>query len=137
MELPEIQEIEEHIQRSQTTETEVRKPVQRAEVKGRKCIYYKDEICTAPDCKFKACANCPYGYMYTFSGALKDIFRRVVALAIFFIKSDDVLKDILSVIRGVEIELKDGAQSRRNVKKLEEKVDEIAKKIKNQDIPNE
>ena len=133
MELPEIHEIE----RSETTQAEQHRPVRETEVKGRKCIYYKDEVCTAPDCKFKACANCPYGYKYTFAGALKDIFRRVIALSIFFVKSDDVLRDLLLVLRGVEIELQDGALSRRNVRKLNEKVDEIVSRAKKEEIPGE
>ena len=130
MELPEIHEIE----RPETTEAEQHRPVRETEVKGRKCIYYKDEVCTAPDCKFKACANCPYGYKYTFAGALKDIFQRVVALTIFFVKSDDVLRDLITVLRGVEIQLNDGARSRKNVRKLNERLDEIVRKAHNENV---
>jgi len=124
MEVPEIHEIE----RSETAQAELHRPVREKEVEGRECVYHKDEACTAPECKFKECAGCVYGYQYTFAGALKDIFKRVVALAIFFIKSDDLLQDVMKVIRGVEIELADGAKSRKNVRKLDEKVDEIARK---------
>ncbi len=136
METGEIYEIAEKISRSETTETGQHRPVREEEIKERKCIYHKDEVCTAPECKFKECANCAYGYMYTFAGALKDIFRRVVALAIFLIKGDDLLKDIISVMREVELELSDGARSRKNVRKLDEKVQEIARKIKEQENPD-
>ena len=129
MELPEIHEIE----KSETAQAELHRPVRDEDVEGRECIYHKDEVCTAPDCKFKECAGCAYGYKYTFAGALKDIFRRIIALSIFFVKSDDVLRDLLLVLRGVEIELQDGALSRKNVRKLNEKVDEIVSRAKKEE----
>ncbi len=69
-------------------ETEVKGTVREVAVKPRRCIFYKTLECTIPDCHYEICNRCPYGYMYSFSETIRDVFRKIISLAIFFTNKD-------------------------------------------------
>jgi|GEM_PF-2469361 len=103
MEVPQIEEMR---LSTEVDEAEHRKEVRPEETGARKCIYDKDMECTAPNCDRKICENCPYGCRYTFAYTMKDVFTKIISLAIFLAKSDDVLRDVIALIsKDKEVDL--------------------------------
>lgn len=90
----EVSKIDEIIQSLKNLKTEshnlIKEPVQ----KGKKCIYFKDMECTAPNCKMKICANCPYGYLFTIKSLANNLFRKIVGLAIFLMKGNNAALEL-------------------------------------------
>ena len=74
--------------------TETDKHVNSLEPKKRKCIYMKEMECTAPNCKMDICANCPYGRLFSIKYVIGELFKKIVGLAVFFMKSDSVASKI-------------------------------------------
>ncbi len=52
--------------------------------KKRKCILDPTLTCIAPNCHYAICAKCPYGYLYSFSGLVRNIYRKIIGLAMFW-----------------------------------------------------
>lgn len=95
MEIPQVDEVSLSVE---VYGAQQRKKVQVSAPERRKCIYKKDVICQAPDCKMEICEKCPYGTQATFSSAVKDVFNNIVSIAIFLAKSDDVLRDVMVLV---------------------------------------
>lgn len=103
----EVPQVEEARLSAELDEAEHRREVRSAEPHGRKCVYNKDITCTAPDCKLEICSKCPYGYACSFTSTLRDVFGKIVSLAIFLAKSDDVLRDVIAYLsKANEVEQK-------------------------------
>jgi len=95
MEIPQVDEVKLSVE---VEGAEQKKKVRTAAPEGRKCVYNKDAICQAPDCKMQICEKCPYGAQATFGATLKDVFKKIVSIAIFLAKSDDVLRDVMALV---------------------------------------
>lgn len=52
--------------------------------KGCRCIYFRDEICAAPNIRFDICKNC---CRINQRSIVKNLFEKIKALAIFFLQS--------------------------------------------------
>ena len=108
MEVPQIKEIRPS---AELDETRAQNEIKASEPRKRKCAYNKEMTCQAPDCKMAICDKCPYGYSYSFSATLNDVFKKIVGMAIFLAKSDDVLRDVLRLVAKGDAEiLKNGKE---------------------------
>ena len=133
MEVPQIEEMR---LSTEIDEAEHRREVRSTEVGARKCIYDKEIECTAPNCNMKVCEKCPYGCKYTFAGTVKDVFNKIVSMAIFLAKSDDVLRDVIALLsKAKDVEMKTGDEPKSKVKaEVKDKIeDEVV--IKKEPVP--
>ncbi len=122
MEVPQVEEVR---LSAELDEAEHRREIRSAEPHGRKCVYNKDITCTAPDCKLDICSRCPYGYACSFTSTLRDVFGKIVSLAIFLAKSDDVLRDVIAYLsKANEVEQKTERElhPEKNKQKPEQKI---------------
>lgn len=104
----EISKVDEILQSPESFKTESHKLIKEPTPKGRKCIYFKDTECTAPNCKMDICANCPYGHLFTIKSVANNLFKKIVGLAIFLMKGNDV---------ALELTKSDGASISQNKNK--------------------
>jgi hypothetical protein len=94
----EVPQIEETRLSAELEEAEHRGDVRSREPQIKSCVYDKEITCTAPDCKLEICSECPYGYNASLTSSIKDVFKKIVNLAIFLAKSDDVLRDVIALV---------------------------------------
>ncbi len=57
------------------------------EKKGKRCIYMRDEECAIPYTPFTLCKTCPYGYIYCFGEIVKNVYNKIVGIAVFFVNT--------------------------------------------------
>ncbi|MFA5104048.1 MAG: hypothetical protein WC527_02610 [Candidatus Margulisiibacteriota bacterium] len=50
----------------------------------KRCLYMREEECTIPDTPFTLCKTCPYGYIHCLKAVVKNIYKKIVGIAIFF-----------------------------------------------------
>jgi hypothetical protein len=145
----EIPQIEETRLSAGLDETRARPEIKTCEPEEKKCIYNKEMSCQAPDCKMEICSKCPYGYQFSLAYTVSDVFKKIVSIAIFLAKSDDVLRDVIALIGkgkeelgelgvGEEEEGREGKEEKkvkdaREVKR-EESIEEVKPEIKKVDI---
>jgi len=58
----------------------------KATPQGKRCIFDSNIECPAPNCKYEICQRCPYGYLSSFTSAVQNVYRKIVGLAIFWLK---------------------------------------------------
>jgi hypothetical protein len=95
VEVPKIEDVRLNIETEKPGDEKV---ADAAVAENKRCIYRKEVICAAPDCQMEICDKCQYGCKYSFASTVKDVFSKIVSLAIFFAKSDDILKDVVSLL---------------------------------------
>ncbi|MCX5725996.1 MAG: hypothetical protein NT030_02225 [Candidatus Saganbacteria bacterium] len=86
--------VPEMIKTGESFRAETEKPLKGLAPKSKKCLYLQDVNCTAPNCKMDICANCPYGRLFSIKSVIGELFKKIVGLAVFFMKSDSVASKI-------------------------------------------
>lgn len=95
MEVPKIEDAKLNVEMN---ESEQRDKVGEAEEARRKCIYDKKTECAAPNCDKKICEKCPYATPFSLAATMKDVFGKIVSIAIYLAKSDDVMRDVIAMM---------------------------------------
>lgn len=53
------------------------------------CVYFESLDCVVPHGHLNICKNCPIGYLYCVGFAIKNIYYRIIGLAVNILKMED------------------------------------------------